>query len=88
MRNPEAFQMQRLVDFKARSKIVSQQPSIGRLERLDGQRLASLGHRMDLLLELGKHRLPHNRRADAVDLMIDDRCFLLRTRGSLDERAS
>ncbi len=71
MRDAQALQRQFVVEREVGAEIVLQQFAVDVLEALDRQRLAGFGHLVRDLLELGEHRLPDDRAADGVDLVID-----------------
>ena len=78
MWDPQALELELIVDEKIRPEIGIEQPPVEAPNAIQGQRLAGLGRGVGEPLELRKHRLPHDRRPDAVDLPGEDRRPLAR----------
>src|SRR2546421_12614802 len=72
MRDAQAFELKLGIDCNGIAKISLEQFAILVLKNIERKRIATFFDGMGDFFEFGEHRLPEERRADIVDLTIND----------------
>src|SRR5215470_5865090 len=85
MRNSQAFKIELIVKYKARTEIGVQQASVNIFENLESERAAIFLDFVDLFFEFSKHGLTKKGLADILDLAVDKIGAHLRLLGVFEE---